>query len=101
MHADASQEERATDLVHTVLFRQLRRTLPATNLAVRQVTTFHFPSLSHANMLPTSRNAGFVIATKIVVQDAFAAAAVILTAYYACHKGLTVCLTFCRSMWIC
>ena len=25
------------DLVHTILFRHLRRTLPATNLAVRQV----------------------------------------------------------------
>ena len=33
---DASKE-RAVDLVHTILFRNLRRTLPATNLAVRQV----------------------------------------------------------------
>ena len=35
--AEVSGEDRATKLVHTVLFRQLRRTLPAGNLAVRQV----------------------------------------------------------------
>ena len=51
MHADGSREERATDLVHTVLFRQLRRTLPATNLAVRQVVDMLFSSLSHVNTL--------------------------------------------------
>ena len=40
MAADAAREDRATKLVHTVLFRQLRRTLPAGNLAVRQVDAF-------------------------------------------------------------
>ena len=35
--------KRAVDLVHTVLFQQLRRTVPAPNLAVRQVP----PSCCH------------------------------------------------------
>ena len=80
MHADCLREERATDLVHAVLFRQLRRTLPATNLAVRQVIDMLFPSLTHVNTLLTSRNAECVFAIAIAGQDAFAAAAVILTA---------------------
>lgn len=44
MFAEVSGEDRATRLVHTVLFRQLRRTLPAGNLAVRQVSAL--PRLS-------------------------------------------------------
>jgi len=80
VHADGLREERATDLVHTVLFRQLRRTLPATNLAVRQVIDMLLPSLTHVNTLLTSRSAECVIAIAIVGRDAFVAAAVILTA---------------------